>query len=97
MGHSLSGERRARPGSKEASRKNCGLSDEFITLFLGSGYPPNVEAAQFMIEVLALALPEMLFVVAGGVGDALKTSRLPDNVRITGELSKKKITWLARR
>jgi glycosyltransferase involved in cell wall biosynthesis len=81
---------------KEKSRKNCGLSDEFVALFLGSGYQPNIEAAQFMIETLAPALPEMLFVIAGGVGEALKISRLPHNVRITGALSEAdKVAWLS--
>jgi glycosyltransferase involved in cell wall biosynthesis len=38
----------------------------------------------------------MLFVVAGGVGDVLKISGLPHNVRITGALSEEnKVAWLA--
>jgi GT2 family glycosyltransferase/glycosyltransferase involved in cell wall biosynthesis len=81
---------------KAKLRKDLGLSDEVVALFLGSGYQPNVEAAQFMIETLAPTLPEMFFVIAGGVGDALKAIRLPQNVRITGSLSEEnKGAWLA--
>jgi glycosyltransferase involved in cell wall biosynthesis len=59
-------------------------------IFIGSGYQFNVEAAQFIIDELAPEFPSVLFVIGGGVGDALPEryhTREQSNVRITGMLS----------
>lgn len=65
-----------------------------IAIFLGSAYGPNVEAARFIIDNLAPSMPDVLFVIAGGVGAQLATMRA--NVRITGPLDEaEKHQWLA--
>ena len=72
--------------ARQAARRAMGLADTQIALFVGSAYQPNVEAAKFILEALAPALPDVTFVICGGVGEGLKqhpgASR--DNVRITG-------------
>jgi glycosyltransferase involved in cell wall biosynthesis/GT2 family glycosyltransferase len=73
---------------KRRARSVLDLSDATMAIFLGSPYGPNVEAAEFIVDVLALAVPDMTFVIAGGVGTALlDRRRIPGNVRITGQIS----------
>lgn len=57
-----------------------------IAIFLGSHYGPNAGAAKFIAQKLAPACPEVLFVVAGGVGRVLEGSRLAPNIVVTGEV-----------
>jgi glycosyltransferase involved in cell wall biosynthesis len=82
---------------KERLRKSFGLSETTTALFLGSAYQPNVEAAQFVITSLAPCLPEINFIIAGGVGEVLRGfATLPQNVRVTGTLTDEgKNNWLA--
>ncbi len=54
-----------------------------VAVFVASLYPPNVEAAQFIVNRMAPALPDVMFVICGGVGEAFERSGLPANVRIT--------------
>jgi FkbM family methyltransferase len=89
---------RTRPAT-EAIRAECksklGLGTPAMALFLGSNYPPNVEAAKFIIERLAPALPHITFVICGGVGTALEASFLAHkgtNVRVTGMVSEEQKT-----
>ena len=79
---------------KNTARSALGLPENhFIAIFIGSSYTPNVEAAQFIIQHIAPALPEITFVVAGGVGDS--TSPVANNVIITGFIDEKtKHNWL---
>jgi glycosyltransferase involved in cell wall biosynthesis len=75
---------------RKRTKQELGILHPAAAIFLGSGYAFNVEAAQFIIEELAPGLPDVLFVIAGGVGDALPDRyRCPllSNVRITGLLS----------
>lgn len=51
-------------------------------LFLGSGHPPNAEAARFIVEKLAPACPQVQFHLIGSVCDAV--SQLPANVKAWG-------------
>jgi glycosyltransferase involved in cell wall biosynthesis len=58
-----------------------------LAIFLGSLYPPNVEAANFICRKLAPALPEVTFAICGGVGQGLGKSpatQESSNVRLTG-------------
>lgn len=55
-----------------------------IAIFLGSMYGPNTDAARFIARILAPACPWMLFVIAGGVGDALADIPLTNNLLVTG-------------
>jgi len=59
--------------------------DEFVAIFVGSAYGPNVQAANFIAQQLAPRLPNVLFVIAGGVGEAVNCTST--NLRITGVLS----------
>ncbi|MFA7666744.1 MAG: glycosyltransferase [Burkholderiaceae bacterium] len=77
-------------------RRRLGIADEQLAaIFIGSPYGPNVEAARFIAEQLAPAMPGVLFVIAGGVGTALGGVR-GDNLRITGGLDEAaKNDWFA--
>ena len=71
-------------GERAEIRKSLGVAEAaIVSIFIGSAYPPNIQAARYIIEMLAPALPDIAFVVAGGVGASL-TGSIPDNVRITG-------------
>jgi glycosyltransferase involved in cell wall biosynthesis/GT2 family glycosyltransferase len=80
---------------KAALKNTCSLDpDGIAAIFLGSNYGPNVEAAHYILETLASELPELQFVIAGGVGAAMPRA-LPDNVKVTGLLSEEeKLRWL---
>lgn len=81
--------------SKAAARQALNVpSEQRVALFLGSQYGPNIEAAKFICNELALCCPEVLFVIAGGVGQVLASDRT--NVLITGPLDdREKDHWLA--
>jgi FkbM family methyltransferase len=63
----------------------------FAALFIGSAYPPNIEAAQIILNELAPANPDVTFVIVGGAGpDARSQGHAADppaNVRILGAVS----------
>lgn len=64
-----------------------------VAIFIGSAYGPNIEAANFIEESLAPKLPDILFVIAGGIGVELKSEK--SNVLITGLLDEaQKNHWL---
>lgn len=64
-----------------------------VAVFIGSAYGPNVEAANFIIDDIAPNVPDVLFVIAGGVGSQVAASR--NNIHITGMLSEEdKALWL---
>jgi glycosyltransferase involved in cell wall biosynthesis len=63
-----------------------------VGIFIGSAYSPNIEAAEFINQRLAPAMPAVTFVIAGGVGDMIKSAH--KNVRITGPLDdRRKYDW----
>ncbi|PIE74386.1 MAG: hypothetical protein CSA19_00010 [Deltaproteobacteria bacterium] len=74
-------------------RQDLGLNPEtFIAVFIGSAYGPNIQAAQFIVEHLAPALPHITFVIIGGAGTGVISS--PDNLICTGPVSEEdKIRW----
>ena len=71
-------------------KRRLGLADTPLAIFIGSLFPPNEEAARFICSELAPALPEVSFVICGGVGGAIDGESLArrgiGNVRITGTL-----------
>ena len=69
---------------RAAAKQDLALPDGPMAVFVASLYPPNVEAAHFITERLAPALPFVTFVICGGVGDALSSSPVAPNVRLTG-------------
>lgn len=81
--------------SRQDARKHLGIgAEKQVALFLGSQYGPNVEAAEFIANSLSTCCPDVLFVIAGGVGQALKTDE--PNVLVTGSLNDAdKDRWLA--
>ena len=60
--------------------------ESFVGIFIGSSYGPNQDAAEFIVNELATALPDVTFVIAGGVGGSLIVHNKP-NVVITGAVS----------
>jgi glycosyltransferase involved in cell wall biosynthesis/GT2 family glycosyltransferase len=77
--------------ARRAAKRALGLGGRPLAVFLGSGYAPNVEAAEYIRDVLAPALPVVQFALCGGVGDLLGPPRdgrpVPGNVRVTGMIS----------
>ncbi len=85
----------ATPEQKAAARAALQLGPSPIAFFIGSNYAPNAEAARYILEVLAPALPQILFVVAGGVGESLATQRKPFNVLLAGLVDEeRRRVWL---
>lgn len=73
------------PERKAAARKALNIdTGGFVAIFIGSPYGPNVQAADFIIHQLAPAMPEVTFVIAGGVGEGMESDLT--NVLITGRL-----------
>ncbi|NOR79714.1 MAG: glycosyltransferase [Methyloprofundus sp.] len=79
--------------AKKEARKSLKLEPKgLIAIFIGSPYGPNLDAAQFIAEQLAVALPAVTFIIAGGVGGHLAIKR--SNVIITGEIDEQeKYQW----
>ena len=77
------------------ARSRLGVAaDAFVAVFIGSAYGPNVEAARFIVEALAPALPQVVFLIVGGVGDGVGGA-VPANVRVTGVVDDEaKRRWL---
>lgn len=70
---------------KVSARKALNIFDgAYVAIFIGSPYAPNVEAATFITEQIAPLMPQVTFVISGGVSEGMK-SRLT-NVIITGRL-----------
>lgn len=72
---------------QEQLKQKLGLGTGPVAVFLGSIYPPNVQAAEFINGSLAPALPEVTFVLCGDVGTALAQDHRAPNVRVTGRLT----------
>ena len=72
--------------STERLRLLAGDDAPATAVFLGSAHPPNVDAAKFIIEQLAPALPDVAFLIVGTVCDALDRSAHPDNALLLGLL-----------
>ncbi|MBB3859412.1 glycosyltransferase involved in cell wall biosynthesis/GT2 family glycosyltransferase [Novosphingobium hassiacum] len=70
---------------RKAARLKVGLNTgAFAAIFIGSGYGPNRQAAAFINERLASLCPEVIFIVAGGVGEGMVPTS--GNVIITGQI-----------
>ncbi len=86
------------PGEDERIAAKVALkysADDKLAIFIGSAYGPNVEAAKFIAETLAPAVPEVTFVIAGGVGSVVEKVK-HKNVHVTGMLSEAdKALWLS--
>jgi FkbM family methyltransferase len=80
---------------KHAARNQLGLrADRAVAFFIGSDYSPNVEAARIITEELAPALPQVDFVIAGGVCGRLPAAKCR-NTHLVGFVDDvQKLTWL---
>lgn len=74
--------------AKEAIKQDLELSTSPLGVFVGSAYPPNIAAVEFLVHTFAPAVPEMTVAIVGGVGpawqEAAKDAALPENIRILG-------------
>jgi glycosyltransferase involved in cell wall biosynthesis len=85
----------ATPEQKTAARQSLQLGPSPVAFFIGSNYAPNVEAGRYVANVLAPEMPHILFVVAGGVGEALSDIRKPFNVLLPGLVNEEqRRSWL---
>jgi glycosyltransferase involved in cell wall biosynthesis len=73
----------ASPERRAEAKRVLGLPSGPVAIFVGSLYPPNVEAVRFVNTTLAKQLTEVTFVVCGGVGEALAQAEIAPNVRVT--------------
>jgi glycosyltransferase involved in cell wall biosynthesis len=79
-------EARAAAGRRwlERYRRDGGVGDvEHLAVFFGSWHPPNLDAAELIVEIAPL-LPEVLFLSCGNHGAAFADRRLPSNVVFPG-------------
>jgi len=70
--------------TKKKSKELLKLSGK-IAIFIGSNYPPNVEAVEYILTKLAEKCPQVTFIIVGGAGERLKSNR--NNVKIFGKVS----------
>ncbi|MDH6058371.1 glycosyltransferase [Umezakia ovalisporum] len=85
---------------KKIAKKKLNLGDTPLAIFMGSSYLPNIEAARFIIDELAPALPNIQFAICGGVCDQFSQGELQKrnitNVILTGFLKEsEKLNYLA--
>jgi glycosyltransferase involved in cell wall biosynthesis len=76
---------------RAAAKRRLGLEGP-TALFVGSNWPPNVEAARHILS-LAEKRPEITYLVVGAVGDPLPRER-PANVLVAGMVEDLR-PWLA--
>ncbi|MDX2176975.1 MAG: glycosyltransferase family 4 protein [Candidatus Sumerlaeia bacterium] len=72
---------------RPARRAEAGLGPEPLAIFLGSGHPPNAEAARAIVERIAPAMPEATFLIVGSVNGWFWGQPLPENVVMTGAVA----------
>lgn len=77
------------------AKQELGLGVEPVVVFVGSDYGPNNEAAAYIAQELATAVPQAHYVLIGSCCDSLESSRLPANVRLMGILDEaEKKRWM---
>jgi glycosyltransferase involved in cell wall biosynthesis len=75
---------------RQTAKAAVGLAEQKAVLFVGSNDKPSCEAADFIVRVLAQELPDLQFLIMGGVADpylhALRSSAdlVPKNVKFFG-------------
>jgi glycosyltransferase involved in cell wall biosynthesis len=71
-------------GERRRLRRAVGLGGEPVVLFLASGHPPNAEAARFILDHLAPALPDVVFLLVGQVCGWFVAHPCPPNTLLLG-------------
>lgn len=74
------------PTRRAEIRRQLGLSQQFLGVFVASWHEPNVDAARQLLGI-AMRVPEMEVMIIGSVGLALAGDRLPANVQVAGVVS----------
>lgn len=72
---------------RKAQRHQFGLGKEPIAVFLGSGHPPNAEAAEFIMDEVATKNPKLTILLIGSVCGWFHSRAIPENVVLMGEVS----------
>jgi glycosyltransferase involved in cell wall biosynthesis len=81
--------------SKQAIKRELGVGERDLCIFVGSNYGPNNDAARFIATDLAYSLPEVTFAIVGGCGTGLANLPIEDNVILLGILDEAdKRRWL---
>ena len=65
---------------------SSGARPEHLAVFFGSWHPPNIDAAELLIEIAPL-LPDTLILSVGHHGEAFLHRRGPDNLVFTGTVT----------
>jgi len=73
------------PKQRRLNKRKLGLENEKTVLFMGSWHPPNLEAANKVLEI-AKALPNIKFFLMGSQCSAFNGRVIPDNVGLLGVL-----------
>lgn len=71
---------------RAAFKKDLGLQDEKLALFMGSWHPPNLEACEYIFE-FAKETPDIKYLLMGSQCLAFKDRNLPQNVGLLGLVS----------
>ncbi len=74
---------------KRGLRRRAGLTREYVAIFLGSGHPPNHEAARLIIDTIARQHPRVLFLLVGSVCGWFWGQHVPGNVLLMGMVSER--------
>lgn len=74
------------PDDRLRVRALAGLGREPIAVFLGSGHPPNAEAAGFIVRELAPQCQAVTFLIVGSVCGWFRHEAPPPNVVLMGEV-----------
>lgn len=87
------------PGSTEfdaeSPKRRMESGSRPLVAFMGSQYGPNAEAGSLIVDRLAPALPDVDFVIIGGLAEVLRRPDLAPNVILTGVISDEdKRRWL---
>jgi glycosyltransferase involved in cell wall biosynthesis len=86
------------PAEKDSARRALNIIGK-SAIFIGSDFRPNIEAVEFICLQLAGSIPELTFIICGGVGDVSETAQLresaPSNVKFLGSVTEaEKVRWL---
>lgn len=67
-----------------------------VAIFIGSGHPPNVEAARIIVRLIAPAMKDLYFLICGSVCWGVKNESLTNNVGLAFEVTEEEKVELFR-
>jgi glycosyltransferase involved in cell wall biosynthesis len=71
------------PSQRRANKRQLGIDEELLVLFMGSWHGPNLEAVRYIFD-LARRLLNVHFIVLGSAGQAFRSEETPSNVGLMG-------------